>query len=49
MKKLVFIIFAIVCLFACSDSRYKSAENVAELAISFIDQTWDGRDVPTSG
>jgi hypothetical protein len=49
MKKGAFIIFAIACLFACSDGKYKSAENVAELAISFIDQNWDGRDVPTSG
>ena len=49
MKKGTFIILAIVCFFACSDSRYKSAENVAELSISFIDQNWDGKDVPTSG
>lgn len=49
MKNGTFIILAIVCFFACSDSRYKSAENVAELTISFIDQNWDGRDVPTSG
>jgi len=49
MKKGVLIILAIFCLFACSDSRYKSAENVAELTISFVDQNWDGKDVPTSG
>ena len=49
MKKRIFIFLAIVCFFACSDGKYKSAESVAELTISFIDQNWDGKDVPTSG
>ena len=49
MKKGTFIILAFVCFFACSDSRYKYAENVAELSISFVDQNWDGKDVPKSG
>jgi phosphatidylethanolamine-binding protein (PEBP) family uncharacterized protein len=30
-------------------SKYKSAENVAELTVSFIDQKWDGRNVPKNG
>ena len=49
MKKGTFTILAIVCFLSCSDSRYKSAENIADLSISFIDQTWDGKKVPTSG
>jgi len=49
MKKGTFIILAIVCFLSCSDSRYKSAENIADLSISFIDQNWDGKKVPTSG
>ena len=49
MKKGTFIILAIVCFLACSDSRYKSAENVAELNISFVDPRWDGSNVPKSG
>ena len=49
MKQGTLFILAIVCLFACSDGKYKAAENVAELTISFIDPKWDGKNVPKSG
>ena len=49
MKQGMLFILAIVCFFACSEGKYKSAENVVELTVSFIDQNWDGKDVPTSG
>jgi len=49
MKKETFIFLAILCFFACSDSKYESAENVAELTISFNDPSWDGADVPKRG
>jgi len=38
MKQGTLFILAIVCFFACSDGKYKAAESVAELTISFTDQ-----------
>jgi hypothetical protein len=49
MKKRNNILGVIACIFACSESKYKPAENVAELTISFIDSKWDGKKVPKSG
>ncbi len=49
MKKGIIILTAIACIFVFSCSEYKSAENVAELSISFIDSNWDGKTIPVSG
>jgi hypothetical protein len=49
MIKRTIILSAIACFFACAESKYKPAENVAELSISFVDPKWDGKKVPKSG
>ncbi len=49
MKKGIIILMAVACFLACSDSKYKPAENVSELTISFVDQEWDHKKVPKSG
>jgi hypothetical protein len=49
MKKVTYIFVVIVCFFACSNSPYQSAEDVADLSISFNDPQWDGKKIPKSG
>jgi phosphatidylethanolamine-binding protein (PEBP) family uncharacterized protein len=49
MKAVTFIFIAFVCLFACSNSPYQSADDVAELTVSFVDPKWDGKKIPKSG
>lgn len=49
MRRGIVLLVLIILILACSDSKYKSAENVVELNISFVDQKWDGRNVPKAG
>jgi hypothetical protein len=49
MKAVSFIFIAVVCLFACADSPYQSADDVADLTVSFADPKWDGKKIPKSG
>ena len=49
MKVGSFILVTIVCFVACSDSEYRSVENVVDLSISFSDPIWDGKKVPKRG
>lgn len=49
MKKGAAILIAVACFLACSCSGYKSAENVADLSVSFVDPKWDGQKIPESG
>jgi hypothetical protein len=49
MKKSVIIYLCVACIFACSDSRFESADVVADLSVSFADARWDGKKVPKCG
>lgn len=49
MKTGAVFLTAVACFFVCSCSEYKSAENAAELSVSFIDPNWDGKTIPVSG
>lgn len=49
MNKAILLLLAVTFILACSDSKYKAAENVADLIISFADPSWDGKKVPSIG
>ena len=49
MKKVTFISIVMICFFACSNSPYQSAEDVAELTVSFVDPEWNGKKIPKIG
>ena len=49
MKWKMIVPMVLACFCACSDSRYPPAETVADLAVSFVDPKWDGKNVPQIG
>jgi phosphatidylethanolamine-binding protein (PEBP) family uncharacterized protein len=49
MKKSAILFLHIAFIFACSDSRFESADVVANLSVSFADARWDGKKVPKCG
>jgi len=48
-KKIGIVLLCAVCFFACSDGRFKSADTVVDLSISFTDTNWDGKKIPKIG
>lgn len=49
MKNGMVILVVLICLAACSDSKYQKAANIVDLSVSFADSKWDGKNVPQIG